>query len=102
MPYKVVDGAIERAKYRAKLAVRDVAYPTEPTTRRVQWRWAGAVAVAAVVAIGVVGLVRFIDEAQEPVSPMEELFSEMQDAPDDIIKEWARDAAYYNEDVSSL
>ena len=32
MPYKVEEGAIERAKYRAKMAVREAAHPTENKT----------------------------------------------------------------------
>ena len=53
MPYKVEEGAIEQAKYRAKMAVREAAHPTERRSHKVQWRWASAVAMAAVVVVGV-------------------------------------------------
>jgi anti-sigma-K factor RskA len=62
MPYKIEEGAIERAKYRAKMAVREAAHPTERRSHKVQWRWASIVAVAAVVAVGVFGLVKFGDD----------------------------------------
>ncbi len=101
MPYKMEEGALERAKYRAKMAVREVAHPAKQRPQRVQWRWVQAVAIAAVVIVGVVGLVKLIDELK-PLSPMEELIAEMKSAPDEVINEWAVDAGYYLEDQSSL
>lgn len=101
MPYKMEEGALERAKYRAKMAVREVAHPVEQQPRRVQWRWVQAVAIAAVVIVGVVGLVKLIDELK-PLSPMEALIAEMKSAPDEVINEWAVDAGYYLEDQSAL
>lgn len=102
MPFRVDEGTIERAKYRAKMAVREAAHPTERHTRKVQWRWATAMAVVAVVAVGVVGLVKFHDELFKPKSPMEQFFADMKSAPDDVINEWAVDAGYYLEDVNAL
>lgn len=102
MPYKVEEGAIERAKYRAKMAVREVAHPTEQPSHKVQWRWATAMAAVAVVVIGVVGFVKYYDILLKPLSPMEELIAEMQVAPDEVIDEWALDASYYIEDHNSL
>lgn len=101
MPYKIESGAMERAKYRAKMAVREAAHPTLHTPYRRQWRWAGAVAVAAVLIVGVVGSIKLIDELM-PESPMEELIAEMNSAPDEVINEWAVDAGYYLEEQSSL
>ena len=34
MPYRVAEGTIERAKYRAKMAVREAAHPTEQIHRQ--------------------------------------------------------------------
>ena len=102
MPFRVEEGAIERAKYRAKMAVREAAYATEGRSHKVQWRWATAMAVAAVVVVGVIGLVKYHDELFKPKSPMEQLFAEMKSAPDELINEWAADAGYYLEDVNSL
>ena len=102
MPYKVEEGAIERAKYRAKLAVREVAHPTERTWRKVYWRWASAVAMVAVVAVGVFAFVKYYDEIVKPLSPMEELIAEMQCASDEVINEMVVDVCYYLEEDSSL
>ena len=102
MPFKVEEGAIERAKYRAKMAVREAAHPVEQPKVKLQWRWATAVAVVAVVVIGVVSFVKYYDDMFKPLSPMEELIAELQDAPDEIVSEWAADAGYYLEDQSSL
>ena len=85
MPYKVEEGAIERAKYRAKMAVREAAHPTEQRPHKVQWRWATAVFAMAVVVIGVVSFVKYYDYISKPLSPMEELIAELQTAPDEKI-----------------
>jgi anti-sigma-K factor RskA len=97
MPYKVEEGAIERAKYRAKMAVREAAHPTENKTPKLQWRWASAVAMVAVVVVGVIGFAKYIEEWRKPLSPMEELIAEMQTAPDEVITEWTADVVYYGE-----
>lgn len=102
MPFKVEEGAIELAKYRAKMAVREAAHPMEHHSHKVQWRWATAVAVAAVVIVGIIGFVKYYDEIARPLSPMEELIAEMQSAPDEVINDWAADTCYYLEDVNSL
>ena len=38
MPYRVEEGAIERAKYRAKMAVREAAHPAEQRPHKIQLR----------------------------------------------------------------
>lgn len=101
MPYKIEEDAVARAKYRAKMAIRDIANKPEPQNARVQWQWATAVAVA-VVAIAMVSVALLYEDTFEPKSPMEQFIVEMNNAPDDIIKEWAADASYYVEDVNSL
>ena len=60
MPYKVEEGAIERAKYRAKMAVREAAHPAESRTPKLQWRWASAVAVVALLVVGAIGFAKLI------------------------------------------
>jgi anti-sigma-K factor RskA len=102
MPYRLTEGAMEQAKYRAKMAVREAAHPTEQRPHKVQWRWATAVAAVAVVVIGVVGFVKYHDMHSKPLSPMEELIAELQTAPDEIVSEWAADAVYYIDEESSL
>ena len=101
MPFKVEEGAIERAKYRAKMAVREAAHPTERTSHKVQWRWASAVAMAAVVVVGVFCFVKFY-EAPSRLTPMEKLIAEMQTASDEVIYEIAADYAYYLEEENQL
>ena len=102
MPYRIEEGAVERAKYRAKMAVREIAHPKEETPHRVQWRWASAVAVAAVVAVGVFGFVQFGDNILHKPTPMEALIAEMQSASDDIIYDMAVDGGYYLEEENRL
>ena len=102
MPYKIEEGAIEQAKYRAKMAVREAAHPMEQTSHRVQWRWASAIAVAAVVAVGVFGMVKFSDNIFHKPTPMEALIAEMQSASDDIIYDMTVDSGYYLEEENRL
>ena len=102
MPYKIDEGAIEQAKYRAKMAVRNAAHPAEPRSHKVQWRWASAIAAVAVVAVGVFGFVKFNDELFAKQTPMEELISQMQSASDDIIYDMTVDSGYYLEEENQL
>ncbi len=102
MPYRVEEGAIEHAKYLAKMAVREAAHPTERLSHKVQWRWASAVAVAAVIVVGVIGFVKYYDDIFRPMSPMEELIAEMQSASDDIIYDLSVDCGYYLEEENQL
>ena len=101
MPFKVEEGAIERAKYRAKMAVREAAHPIEHRSHKVQWRWASAVAMVAVVAVGVFCFVKFYDTPIKQ-TPMEKLIAEMQTASDEVIYELAADYAYYLEEENQL
>ncbi len=103
MPYRLEDGALERAKFKAKMAVREAAHPTvKSPVRRVQWQWASIVAVALVVAVGVFGLVKFSDEIFSRQTPMEKFLSKMQNASDDIIYDMAVDSGYYLEEENRL
>ena len=102
MSFKVEEGAIERAKYRAKMAVREAAHPSEQNSHRVQWRWASAVAVAAMVVVGVFGVVKFSDEIFHQKTPMEMLITEMQSASEDIIYDLVVDSGYYLEEENQL
>ena len=102
MPYKIEEGAIEQAKYRAKMAVREAAHPAEPRSHKVQWRWVSAIAVAAVVVVGVFGVVKFGDKLFHKPTPMEQLIAQMQTASDDIIYELSADGGYYLEEENIL
>ena len=102
MPYKIEEGAIEHAKYLAKMAVREAAHPTEHHTHQVQWRWAGAIAAVAVVVVGVVGFVKYYGDSWRYDSPMEELIAEMKSASDDIIYDLSVDSGYYLEEENQL
>jgi low affinity Fe/Cu permease len=100
MPYKVEEGALEQAKYRAKLAVREVAHPIAHRSHK--WRWVSVAAVVTVVVVGVISFVKYYDEFAKPQSKMEYLIAEMEKAPDEVVVEWATDAEYYHEDLELL
>lgn len=102
MPFKIEEGAIEQAKYRAKMAVREAAHPTEHTLHRVQWRWATAFAAVAVVVMGVFGFVKYYDNQMRKLTPMEELIAEMHSASDDIVYDLTVDSGYYLEEENQL
>ena len=101
MPFKVEEGAIERAKYRAKMAVREAAHPTERTSHKVQWRWASAVAMVAVVVVGVVGFTKYYNDMHKE-TPMEKLVAQMHGLSDDILVDLTVDAGYYLEEENQL
>ena len=107
MPYKIEEGAMERAKYRAKMAVREAAHPKTERPRRVYWRWASA--TAAVATVAVVAVVWFVKPHEEPtvvpvrtLTPMESLVAQMNNVSDDILNEFAVDAGYYLEEENQL
>ena len=102
MPFRTDDGAVERAKYRAKMAVREAAHPTHNHVRKVQWRWASAIAVVAVVVVGFFGVVKFNDNLFAKHTPMDRLVAEMQSASDDIIYDMTVDCGYYLEEENRL
>ena len=103
MPYKIEENAIECAKYRAKMAVRELANPTErTTTKRTIWGFAGAFAAVAVVVVGVFGIAKFNAMLLHKPTPMEQIIDEMQSAPDDIIYDFAMDSGYYLEEEFRL
>ena len=102
MPYKIEEGAIERAKYRAKMAVREAAHPTERTSHKVQWRWATVASVAVVAVVAVVGFVTLHDNKMRELTPMESLVAQMHNVSDDILNEFAVDAGYYLEEDNQL
>ena len=101
MPYKIEEGAIEQAKYRAKMAVREVAHPTKVSTHRVVWRWAVACGVALIV-VGIGQFMRNDYSLSRKQTPMERLLAEMQSASDDIIYDLAIDSDYYQDEESSF
>ena len=101
MPYKVEEGAIERAKYRAKMAVREAAHPMEQRSHKVQWRWASAVAMVVVVVVGVFGFVKYYNDVYKQ-TPMEKLVAQMYNLSDDILVDLAVDAGYYLEEENQL
>lgn len=107
MPYKIEEGAMERAKYRAKMAVREVAHPETERPRRVHWRWASATAaVATVVVVAVVWFAKPHEESTavptRTLTPMESLVAQMNNVSDDILNEFAVDAGYYLEEENQL
>lgn len=107
MPYKIGEGALERAKYRAKMAVREVAHPETHRPHRAYWRWASATAaVAMVVVVAVVWLTKLDDNAtameRDNLTPMESLVAQMRKASDDILCDFAVDAGYYLEEENQL
>lgn len=97
MPYKTEPGAVEQAKYRAKMAVREVAHSPRKSPRGYIFRWAAVTAGAA--AMLVLGL--FVYNERQYVD-YEDFVAEMQSAPDYIISELSIDNVYYPEDKNSL
>ena len=102
MPYKIEEGAIERAKYRAKMAVREAAHPTERTSHKVQWGWATVASVAVVAVVAVIGFVKLHDNQMRELTPMESLVAQMQTLSDDILSDLAVDAGYYLEEENQM
>lgn len=103
MPYKIEERAIEQAKYRAKMAVREVAYAhTETPSRAKAWRWSismigGAVAVAIVS----LGIFFYHDTMQKDID-LNDFIAEMRYMPIDVVRDMTVDMIYYAEDESSL
>ena len=102
MPFKIKDGAIEQAKYRAKMAIREEAERVEPASRRVHWRWASSTIAFAVIAIGAFGVVEFCDTPRQEPTPMEKLLAEMSNASDELIYDIAVDHGYYLEEENNI
>lgn len=103
MPYKIEEEMITRAKYRAKMAVREAAYPTKHPSHTMQWRWASAIAMVAVVVVGAFALGEFLYNQKNDLSAMDKLVAEMRTAPDDVIADISIDAGYYlDEEDNSL
>lgn len=101
MPFKIGEGAIEQAKYRAKMAIREEAGRAKPTPHGVQWQWASAIALA-VIAIGAFGVVEFCNISREEPTPMEKLLAEMSNASDELIYDIAVDHGYYLEEENNI
>ena len=103
MPYKIDDSAIEQAKYRAKMAIREIAHPAKQhRTYFLNKRWISAIAATIVIG-GIFGFVKFNHKATPHTTPIEQLISEMQTAPDDIIYDLLADNTYYiEEECTSL
>lgn len=93
---------MERAKYRAKMAVREAAHPIEHRTLKTEWRWATIASVAVVAVVAVIGFVKLHDERMRELTPMESLVAQMNSVPEDILNECAVDAGYYLEEENQL
>ncbi|MBR2326471.1 MAG: hypothetical protein IKA49_03825 [Alistipes sp.] len=96
MPYRVEEQAIERAKYRAKMAMREAARLAEsrPQPRHIR-RWA----IAGALAVAIVGVVLTLTLKEER-STMDRLIATMEEMPDHILYEQCGDVIYYGEDSS--
>ena len=93
MPFRVEKCAVERAKYRAKMAMREVVSPSEQVVRaRCLQRWA-VVGALTVVVVGVALTIALRDTQ----SLMDRYVAMMQDMPDHIICEQNGDMIYYGE-----
>lgn len=102
MPYKVNEGAIEHAKYRAKIAIREVAHPTEQhRTYFLHKHWISAIATMVIIG-GIFGFVKLTHKIFHPTPRIEQLISEMQTAPDEIIYDLSVDRNYYSEEDNTL
>ena len=102
MPYKVGDEAIEQAKYRAKIAIREMADHTEPRHALfLNKHWISAVAATIIIG-GIFGFVKLSHKNFQPATPIERLISEMQTAPDEIIYDLSVDRNYYSEEETTL
>ena len=107
MPYKMEEGTIERAKYRAKMAVREAAHPETIRPHKVHWRWASATAaVAMVIVVAAVWFTKLDDDAtamkNSDLTPMESLVAQMHKASDEVLCDFAVDAGYYLEEENQL
>ena len=93
MPFRVEKCAVERAKYRAKVAMRETVTPTDRVAKvRYMQRWT-VVGVLAVVVIGVVLTITLRDTP----TLMDRYVAVLQDMPDHIICEQNGDMIYYGE-----
>lgn len=104
MPYRVEEGAVERAKFRAKMAVREAkaAQEAQPSrsivTLKPALRWALSGVAATVLLLIAVSMFMQNDEERR----MERLISEMRSASEEVIYEQMADVVYYAESESSL
>lgn len=103
MPYKVSDKAIEQAKYRAKMAIREVAchHTVQPHRHFLNKHWISAIAASILIG-GIFGFVKLNHKIFHPATPIEQLISEMQTAPDEIIYDLLVDRNYYSEEETTL
>ncbi len=91
MPYRVEEGAIERAKYRAKMAVRESANgAVAPRGNRHILRW--VMSTATVAAMLVAGFFFFIDSQRVD---FDEFVAEMREAPLDVVADMTAGVIYY-------
>lgn len=104
MPYRVEEGAVERAKFRAKMAVREAkaAQESQPSrsivTLKPALRWALSGVAATVLLLIAVSI--FMQKHEN--HGMERLISEMRSASEEVIYEQMADVVYYAESESSL
>ena len=104
MPYRVEEGAVERAKLRAKMAVREAKAAQEMqqshsgVTVKPALRWALSGVAATVLLLIAVSI--FMQKREN--YGMERLISEMRSASEDVIYEQMADVVYYAESENSL
>jgi hypothetical protein len=106
MPYRVEEGAVERAKLRAKMAVREAkasqqmqqGAPQERVALRPALRWALSGVAATVLLLLAVSIFMQNDNR----NAMERLVCELNLASEELVYEQMADVVYYAEEDSSL
>lgn len=95
MPYRLDEGALERAKMRSRAAVY-AASQRSRIMRSVRW----AAAIAGVACLAIIAFVGY--EAKPEPTPMERLIAEMHEAPLDVIYDMTLDSSLYVEEGDSM
>ena len=107
MPYRVEEGAVERAKLRAKMAVREAkasqqmqqGTPQKIGLLRPALRWTLSGVAATVLLLIAVSIFMQNDSHQDA---MERLVGELNLASEELVYEQMADVVYYAEEDSSL
>ena len=106
MPYRVEEGAVERAKLRAKMAVREAkasqqmqqGTPQKSGLLRPALRWTLSGVAATVLLLIAVSI--FMQNSHQDA--MERLVGELNLASEELVYEQMADVVYYAEEDSSL